>query len=140
MLRLELQMKNEGEKEKSKLEVEKEKEKTKLEVEKDKVKVEQEKEKSKGMEIETNRAVAEHSIECGLPESTSHVSHPLDNRVREKDIQLFVPEDSESFFEHFEKVISIKQWPQEEWTQLIQLRLASAVLWSVQRSGQWPLL
>ncbi|XP_069176133.1 uncharacterized protein [Procambarus clarkii] len=107
MLRLQLQMKNEGEKEKSKLEVEKEKEKTTLEVEKEKIKVEQEKEKTKRMEIETNRIVAEHSIKRGLPESTSHGSHPLDNRVREKDIQLFVLEESERFFEYFEKVEGI---------------------------------
>ncbi|XP_069169736.1 caldesmon-like [Procambarus clarkii] len=154
-MKLELQMKNEAEKEKEKtrlkvekektrleigkekarLEVEKEKEKTrvrelKLEQEKEKEKarleVEKEKERTKQMQIEANRTLAEQRIEHGLPESTTQVSHPTDVRVREKDIPLFVPEEAESFFEHFEKVASIKEWPQEEWAQLVQLRLTGA--------------
>ncbi|XP_069169334.1 uncharacterized protein [Procambarus clarkii] len=136
-MRLELQMKNEAEKEKEKtrleiekekarLEVEKEKEKARLEVEKEKAQVEKEKERTKQMQIEANRTLAEQRIEHGLPESTTQVSHPPDVRVREKDIPLFVPEEAESFFEHFEKVASIKEWPQEEWAQLVQLRLTGA--------------
>ncbi|XP_069191066.1 uncharacterized protein [Procambarus clarkii] len=78
------------------------------------------------MQIEANRTLAEQRIEHGLPESTTQVSHPTDVRVREKDIPLFVPEEAESFFEHFEKVASIKEWPQEEWAQLVQLRLTGA--------------
>ncbi|XP_069179705.1 uncharacterized protein [Procambarus clarkii] len=134
-MKLELQMKNEAEKEKEKtrLEVEKEKtrlevekEKTRLEVEKEKTRLEVEKERTKQMQIEANRTLAEQRIEHGLPESTTQVSHPPDVRVREKDIPLFVPEEAESFFEHFEKVASIKEWPQEEWAQLVQLRLTGA--------------
>ncbi|XP_069186288.1 uncharacterized protein [Procambarus clarkii] len=134
-MKLELQMKNEAEKEKEKtrLEVEKEKtrlevekEKTRLEVEKEKTRLEVEKERTKQMQIEANRTLAEQRIENGLPESTTQVSHPPDVRVREKDIPLFVPEEAESFFEHFEKVASIKEWPQEEWAQLVQLRLTGA--------------
>ncbi|XP_069178531.1 uncharacterized protein [Procambarus clarkii] len=117
-MKLELQMKNEAEKEKEKtrLEVEKEKtrlevekEKTRLEVEKEKTRLEVEKERTKQMQIEANRTLAEQRIEHGLPESTTQVSHPPDVRVREKDIPLFVPEEAESFFEHFEKVASIKE-------------------------------
>ncbi|XP_069179608.1 uncharacterized protein [Procambarus clarkii] len=123
-MKLELQMKREVEKEKTRireleLEQEKEKEKARLEVEK-------EKERTKQMLIEANRTLAEQRIEHGLPESTTQVSHPPDVRVREKDIPLFVPEEAESFFEHFEKVASIKEWPQEEWAQLVQLRLTGA--------------
>ncbi|XP_069187797.1 GRB10-interacting GYF protein 2-like [Procambarus clarkii] len=118
-MRLELQMKNEAEKEKEKTRLEIEKEKARLEVEK-------EKERTKQMQIEANRTLAEQRIEHGLPESTTQVSHPPDVRVREKDIPLFVPEEAESFFEHFEKVASIKEWPQEEWAQLVQLRLTGA--------------
>ncbi|XP_069176187.1 uncharacterized protein [Procambarus clarkii] len=135
------------EKEKARLEVEKEKEKTRvreleleqekekektrvreleLEQEKEKAQVEKEKERTKQMQIEANRTLAEQRIEHGLPESTTQVSHPPDVRVREKDIPLFVPEEAESFFEHFEKVASIKEWPQEEWAQLVQLRLTGA--------------
>ncbi|XP_069156101.1 uncharacterized protein [Procambarus clarkii] len=137
-MKLELQMKNEAEKtklevEKEKtrireleLEQEKEKEKARLEVEKEKAQVEKEKERTKQMQIEANRTLAEQRIEHGLPESTTQVSHPPDVRVREKDIPLFVPEEAESFFEHFEKVASIKEWPQEEWAQLVQLRLTGA--------------
>ncbi|XP_069163502.1 GRB10-interacting GYF protein 2-like [Procambarus clarkii] len=141
-MKLELQMKNEAEKEKEKtrlevekektrvreleLEQEKEKEKARLEVEKEKAQVEKEKERTKQMQIEANRTLAEQRIEHGLPESTTQVSHPPDIRVREKDIPLFVPEEAESFFEHFEKVASIKEWPQEEWAQLVQLRLTGA--------------
>ncbi|XP_069188425.1 uncharacterized protein [Procambarus clarkii] len=141
-MKLELQMKNEAEKEKEKtrleverarLEVEKEKEKTRIreleleqEKEKEKAQVEKEKERTKQMQIEANRTLAEQRIEHGLPESTTQVSHPPDVRVREKDIPLFVPEEAESFFEHFEKVASIKEWPQEEWAQLVQLRLTGA--------------
>ncbi|XP_069191843.1 uncharacterized protein [Procambarus clarkii] len=148
-MKLELQMKNEAEKEKEKtrleverarLEVEKEKEKTRIreleleqekekekaQVEKEKAQVEKEKERTKQMQIEANRTLAEQRIEHGLPESTTQVSHPPDVRVREKDIPLFVPEEAESFFEHFEKVASIKKWPQEEWAQLVQLRLTGA--------------
>ncbi|XP_069187486.1 GRB10-interacting GYF protein 2-like isoform X2 [Procambarus clarkii] len=123
-MKLELQMKREVEKEKTRvreleLEQEKEKEKARLEVEK-------EKERTKQMQIEANRTLAEQRIEHGLPESTTQVSHSQDVRVREKDIPLFVPEEAESFFEHFEKVASIKEWPQEEWAQLVQLRLTGA--------------
>ncbi|XP_069160195.1 uncharacterized protein [Procambarus clarkii] len=143
-MKLELQMKNEAEKEKEKTKLEVEKEKTKLEVEKEKTRVreleleqekekekarlevEKEKERTKQMQIEANRTLAEQRIEHGLPESTTQVSHPPDVRVREKDIPLFVPEEAESFFEHFEKVASIKEWPQEEWAQLVQLRLTGA--------------
>ncbi|XP_069168641.1 calponin homology domain-containing protein DDB_G0272472-like [Procambarus clarkii] len=148
-MKLELQMKNEAEKEKEKtrleverarLEVEKEKEKTRIreleleqekekekaQVEKEKAQVEKEKERTKQMQIEANRTLAEQRIEHGLPESTTQVSHSQDVRVREKDIPLFVPEEAESFFEHFEKVASIKEWPQEEWAQLVQLRLTGA--------------
>ncbi|XP_069172659.1 uncharacterized protein [Procambarus clarkii] len=137
-MKLELQMKNEAEKEKEKtrLEIEKEKtrvreleleqEKEKAQVEKEKAQVEKEKERTKQMQIEANRTLAEQRIEHGLPESTTQVSHPPDVRVREKDIPLFVPEEAESFFEHFEKVASIKKWPQEEWAQLVQLRLTGA--------------
>ncbi|XP_069169325.1 uncharacterized protein [Procambarus clarkii] len=143
-MKLELQMKNEAEKEKEKTRLEVEKEKTKLEVEKEKTRVreleleqekekekarlevEKEKERTKQMQIEANRTLAEQRIEHGLPESTTQVSHPPDVRVREKDIPLFVPEEAESFFEHFEKVASIKEWPQEEWAQLVQLRLTGA--------------
>ncbi|XP_069157743.1 uncharacterized protein [Procambarus clarkii] len=132
-MRLELQMKNEAEKEKEKtrLEIEKEKarlevEKEKAQVEKEKAQVEKEKERTKQMQIEANRTLAEQRIEHGLPESTTQVSHPPEVRVREKDIPLFVPEEAESFFEHFEKVASIKEWPQEEWAQLVQLRLTGA--------------
>ncbi|XP_069193456.1 uncharacterized protein [Procambarus clarkii] len=136
-MKLELQMKNEAEKEKEKTRLEVEKEKTRLEVEKEKTKLEKEKEKArlevekekertKQMQIEANRTLAEQRIEHGLPESTTQVSHPPDIRVREKDIPLFVPEEAESFFEHFEKVASIKEWPQEEWAQLVQLRLTGA--------------
>ncbi|XP_069173956.1 uncharacterized protein [Procambarus clarkii] len=116
-MKLELQMKNEAEKEK---------EKTRLEVERARLEVEKEKERTKQMQIEANRTLAEQRIEHGLPESTTQVSHPPDVRVREKDIPLFVPEEAESFFEHFEKVASIKEWPQEEWAQLVQLRLTGA--------------
>ncbi|XP_069177407.1 uncharacterized protein [Procambarus clarkii] len=141
-MKLELQMKNEAEKEKEKTRLEVEKEKTRLEVEKEKTRlevekekaqvekekaqVEKEKERTKQMQIEANRTLAEQRIEHGLPESTTQVSHPPDVRVREKDIPLFVPEEAESFFEHFEKVASIKEWPQEEWAQLVQLRLTGA--------------
>ncbi|XP_069159732.1 uncharacterized protein [Procambarus clarkii] len=134
-MKLELQMKNEAEKEKEKTKLEVEKEKTRvreleLEQEKEKEKarleVEKEKERTKQMQIEANRTLAEQRIEHGLPESTTQVSHPPDVRVREKDIPLFVPEEAESFFEHFEKVASIKEWPQEEWAQLVQLRLTGA--------------
>ncbi|XP_069172546.1 uncharacterized protein [Procambarus clarkii] len=134
----ELELEQEKEKEKARLEVEKEKEKTrvreleleqekeKAQVEKEKAQVEKEKERTKQMQIEANRTLAEQRIEHGLPESTTQVSHPPDVRVREKDIPLFVPEEAESFFEHFEKVASIKEWPQEEWAQLVQLRLTGA--------------
>ncbi|XP_069182335.1 uncharacterized protein [Procambarus clarkii] len=127
-MKLELQMKNEAEKEKEKTRLEVEKEKTRLEIEKEKARleVEKEKERTKQMQIEANRTLAEQRIEHGLPESTTQVSHPPDVRVREKDIPLFVPEEAESFFEHFEKVASIKEWPQEEWAQLVQLRLTGA--------------
>ncbi|XP_069182341.1 uncharacterized protein [Procambarus clarkii] len=130
-MKLELQMKREVEKEKTRvreleLEQEKEKEKARLEVEKEKAQVEKEKERTKQMQIEANRTLAEQRIEHGLPESTTQVSHSQDVRVREKDIPLFVPEEAESFFEHFEKVASIKEWPQEEWAQLVQLRLTGA--------------
>ncbi|XP_069187322.1 caldesmon-like [Procambarus clarkii] len=108
------------------LELEQEKEKEKAQVEKEKAQVEKEKERTKQMQIEANRTLAEQRIEHGLPESTTQVSHSQDVRVREKDIPLFVPEEAESFFEHFEKVASIKEWPQEEWAQLVQLRLTGA--------------
>ncbi|XP_069170047.1 uncharacterized protein [Procambarus clarkii] len=78
------------------------------------------------MQIEANRILAEQRIEHWLPESTTQLSHSPDVRVREKDVPLFVPEEAESFFEHFEKVASIKEWPQEEWAQLVQLRLTGA--------------
>ena len=99
-MRLELWMKNEAEKEKEKTRV------RELELEHQK-----EKERTKQMEIEANRALAEKRIERGLPEDTTPVSHPPDNRHREKDIPQFVPEEAESFFEHFEKVAQIKHWP-----------------------------
>ncbi|XP_069159858.1 uncharacterized protein [Procambarus clarkii] len=107
------------EKEKARLQVEKEKEKTRLEVEK-------EKEKTKQIQIEAKKTLAEQRIEHGLPESTTQVSHSHDNKVSEKDIPLFVPEEAESFFKHFEKVANIKEWSQEEWAQLFQLRLTGA--------------
>ncbi|XP_069163199.1 putative uncharacterized protein DDB_G0271982 [Procambarus clarkii] len=103
---------DEVEKEKARLEVEKEKEKTRIR--ELKLEREKEKEKTKQMQIEANRTLAERRIERGLPESTTQVSHSPDVRVREKDIPLFVPEEAESVFEYFEKVASIKEWPQEE--------------------------
>ncbi|XP_069188826.1 golgin subfamily A member 6-like protein 25 [Procambarus clarkii] len=107
----------EVEKEKSKVEQEKEIIKLEEEIENEKTRVrelelEQEKEKTK-LEIEANRALSEHGIERGLPEGTTHVwchselclcELPQDHRVREKDIPLFVPEESESLIDHFEKL------------------------------------
>ncbi|XP_069192857.1 trichohyalin-like [Procambarus clarkii] len=46
-----------------------------------------------------------------------------DRRVRERDLPVFVPNEAEGFFDHFERVATLKKWPKAEWVELVQGRL-----------------
>ncbi|XP_069192751.1 GRB10-interacting GYF protein 2-like [Procambarus clarkii] len=46
-----------------------------------------------------------------------------DRRVRERDLPVFVPNEAEGLFDHFERVATLKKWPRTEWAELVQGRL-----------------
>ncbi|XP_069181293.1 uncharacterized protein [Procambarus clarkii] len=46
-----------------------------------------------------------------------------DRRVRERDLLVLVPNEAEGFFDHFERVATLKKWPRAEWAELVQGRL-----------------
>ncbi|XP_069188808.1 uncharacterized protein [Procambarus clarkii] len=46
-----------------------------------------------------------------------------DRRVRERDLPVFVRNEDEGFFDHFERVATLKMWPRAEWAELVQSRL-----------------
>ncbi|XP_069158988.1 apical junction molecule-like [Procambarus clarkii] len=88
--------------------------------------VELEKEKTKQMEIEANKFVAAQRREREVHSESTPMPAAYDHKAREKEVPQFCPEESESFFEHFEKVATLKQWPEEDWAQLVQIRLTGA--------------
>ncbi|XP_069168862.1 caldesmon-like [Procambarus clarkii] len=123
-LKLEAQIKREERQfqlEKLKLE----QEKVRLESEQ-KTRVELEKEKTKQMEIEANKFVAAQRRGREVHSESTPMPAAYDHKAREKEVLQFCPEESESFFEHFEKVATLKQWPEEDWAQLVQIRLTGA--------------
>ncbi|XP_069174677.1 golgin subfamily A member 6-like protein 1 [Procambarus clarkii] len=123
-LKLEAQIKREEREfqlEKLKLE----QEKVRLESEQ-KTRVELEKEKTKQMEIEANKFVAAQRREREVHSESTPLPAAYDHKAREKEVPQFCPEESESFFEHFEKVATLRQWPEEDWAQLVQIRLTGA--------------
>ncbi|XP_069184715.1 trichohyalin-like [Procambarus clarkii] len=46
-----------------------------------------------------------------------------DRRVRERYLPVFVPNKAEDFFDHFERVATLKKWPRAQWAELVQGRL-----------------
>nr|XP_045608548.1 golgin subfamily A member 6-like protein 2 [Procambarus clarkii] len=46
-----------------------------------------------------------------------------DPKVRERDLPTFDPLEAEAFFDHFERIATLKEWPEEDWAALVQSRL-----------------
>ncbi|XP_069181858.1 uncharacterized protein [Procambarus clarkii] len=77
--------------------------------------------KLKQQKIEANREVELKWAELGL--AAPAPSQQEDRRVRERDLPVFVPNEAEGFFNHFERVATFKKWPRAEWAELVQGRL-----------------
>ncbi|XP_069161336.1 uncharacterized protein [Procambarus clarkii] len=77
--------------------------------------------KLKQQEIEVNREVELKRAELGLAPPAPPQQE--DRRVRERDLPVFVPNEAEGFFDHFERVATFKKWPRAEWAELVQGRL-----------------
>ncbi|XP_069177613.1 uncharacterized protein [Procambarus clarkii] len=46
-----------------------------------------------------------------------------DLKARERDLPTFDPLEAEAFFRHFERIATLKEWPEEDWAVLVQSRL-----------------
>ncbi|XP_069168370.1 protein FAM50A-like [Procambarus clarkii] len=68
--------------------------------------------KLKQQEIEANREVELKRAELGLAPPAPPQQE--DHRVRERDLPVFVPNEAEGFFDHFERVAFLKKWPRTE--------------------------
>ncbi|XP_069171422.1 trichohyalin-like [Procambarus clarkii] len=77
--------------------------------------------KLKQQEIEANKEVELKRAELGLAPPAPPKQE--DRRVRERDLPVFVPNEAEGFFDHFERVATLKKWPRAEWAELVQGRL-----------------
>ncbi|XP_069176324.1 uncharacterized protein [Procambarus clarkii] len=77
--------------------------------------------KLKQQEIEANREVELKRAELGLAPPAPPQQE--DRRVRERDLPVFVPNETEGFFDHFERVATLKKWQRAEWAELVQGRL-----------------
>ncbi|XP_069166324.1 uncharacterized protein [Procambarus clarkii] len=75
----------------------------------------------KQRETEANREVELKRAELGLAPPAPPQQE--DHRVRERDLPVFVPNEAEGFFDHFERVATLKKWPRAEWGELVQGRL-----------------
>ncbi|XP_069180907.1 uncharacterized protein [Procambarus clarkii] len=81
--------------------------------------------KLKRQEIETSREVELKRAELWLAPPA-----PLqqeDHRVQEQDLSVFVPNEAEGFFDHFERVATLKKLPRAERAELVQSRLTGEV-------------
>ena len=71
-------------------------------------------------EIAANKEVELRRIERGL---TSLPARREDLKVKERDLPTFMPHEAESFFDHFERIATLKGWPEEDWAALVQSKL-----------------
>ncbi|XP_069176154.1 uncharacterized protein [Procambarus clarkii] len=72
-------------------------------------------------EIEANKQVELKRAELGL--GAPAPPQREDCRVRERDLPVFIPNEAKGFFDHFEKIATLKKWPRAEWAELVQSRL-----------------
>ncbi|XP_069195196.1 trichohyalin-like [Procambarus clarkii] len=71
-------------------------------------------------EIKTKKEVEMRRVERGLPSVSARRD---DLKVRERDLPTFDPLEAEAFFDHFERIATLKEWPEEDWAALVQSRL-----------------
>ncbi|XP_069190903.1 trichohyalin-like [Procambarus clarkii] len=74
----------------------------------------QQREEIKAKEVKLRR------IEHGLP---SLPARRDDLKAQERDLPTFDPLQTEAFFDHFERITTLKEWPEEDWAVLVQSRL-----------------
>ncbi|XP_069176922.1 uncharacterized protein [Procambarus clarkii] len=70
-------------------------------------------------EIKAKKEVEFRRIECGLP---SLLARRDDLKVMERDLPTFEPQEAEAFFKHFERIATLKEWPEDDWAALVQGR------------------
>nr|XP_045607002.1 uncharacterized protein LOC123763728 [Procambarus clarkii] len=58
--------------------------------------------------------------ERGLPSVSARQDDP---KVRERDLPTFDPLEAEAFFDHFERIATLKELPKEDWAALVQSRI-----------------
>ncbi|XP_069184055.1 trichohyalin-like [Procambarus clarkii] len=71
-------------------------------------------------EIKAKKEVEMRRAECGLPSVSARRDDP---KIRARDLPTFDPLEAEAFFDHFEKIATLKEWPEEDWAVLVQSRL-----------------
>ncbi|XP_069187085.1 trichohyalin-like [Procambarus clarkii] len=77
----------------------------------------------KQQEVEANKEVELKRAELGLAPPV--LPKQEDRRVTERDLPVFVPNEAEGFFDHFERIATLKKWPRAE---LVQSRLTGEAL------------
>ncbi|XP_069158041.1 trichohyalin-like [Procambarus clarkii] len=73
-------------------------------------------------EIKVKKEVEMRQVERGLHSVSARRN---DTKVRERDLPTFDPLEAEAFFDHFERIATLKEWPGEDWAALVQSRLTS---------------
>ncbi|XP_069176063.1 trichohyalin-like [Procambarus clarkii] len=71
-------------------------------------------------EIKAKKEVELCRVEHGLP---SLPARRDDLKVRELDLPTFESQEAEAFFEHFERIATLREWPEDDWAALVQGRL-----------------
>ncbi|XP_069191704.1 trichohyalin-like [Procambarus clarkii] len=71
-------------------------------------------------EIKVKKEVEMHLAERRLPSVSARRDDP---KVRKRDLPTFDPLEAEAFFDHFERIVTLKEWPEEDWAALVQSRL-----------------
>nr|XP_045622072.1 trichohyalin-like [Procambarus clarkii] len=71
-------------------------------------------------ELKAKKEVEMRRAERGLPSVSARRDDP---KVRERDLPTFDPLDVEAFFDHFERIATLKEWLEEDWAALVQSRV-----------------
>ncbi|XP_069158042.1 trichohyalin-like [Procambarus clarkii] len=71
-------------------------------------------------EMKAKKEVKMRQVEHRMPSVSARRDDP---KVRERDLPTFDPLEAEAFFDHFERIASLKEWPEEDWAALMQSRL-----------------
>ncbi|XP_045608548.2 trichohyalin-like [Procambarus clarkii] len=70
--------------------------------------------------IKAKKEVEMRRAERGLLSVSARRDDP---KVRERDLPTFDPLEAEAFFDHFERIATLKEWTEEDWAALVQSRL-----------------